>query len=149
MAFVQWSPELDVGDEEMNRQHVRLIDIINRYHDALELHAPRAELLKIFEEVAAFAQSHFRDEEALMEACAFPGLTRHRLIHKQLVARVGELLVKLRDTGDEAVKSDIQYFLKNWLTAHIKGIDSQYRPIVSNRRGAAGRATASPARISP
>lgn len=129
MSFVDWSTELEVGSPAMDQQHKQLIDIINRYHDALARKAPRGELVAVFEEVADFARYHFRDEENLMAQHGFPGLDRHRIIHRQLVDRVTELLLQLR-AGQTGIAEQIQYFLKSWLTAHIKGIDRQYQPFV-------------------
>ena len=132
MSFVDWTQELSVGNHHLDGQHQRLIDIINRYHDALERKAPRAELEKIFKEVAEFAVYHFRDEEAMMERRGFPGLHKHQLIHQQLVARVGDLQRALA-AAEPGVEMQVQYFLKTWLTAHIKGIDHQYMPYMADR----------------
>lgn len=129
MSFVEWSHDLEVGSVEMDAQHQRLVAIINKYHDAVERHAPRPELIAIFSEVAEYAVYHFRDEEALMEQHHFPQLARHRSIHKQLVDRVTEMMASLKH-GKPNVEQDIKYFLKTWLTAHIKGIDRQYSSYV-------------------
>ncbi|MEW6168637.1 MAG: bacteriohemerythrin [Pseudomonadota bacterium] len=129
MSFVTWNSDLAVGHTQMDGQHQALIDIVNRYHDALAAKAPQRKLVAIFEEVADYARYHFRDEEALMERSGYPGLARHRIIHGQLLDRVTELLLRLR-AGEPGIDEQIQFFLKNWLTAHIKGIDRQYRPFV-------------------
>ena len=132
MTFYRWSEDLSVGNHHIDGQHQKLIDIINRYHDALERKAPRAELMRIFQEVADYAIYHFRDEEGLMERQGFPGLAKHRIIHQQLIARVEELQQQLAK-GDAGIESQIKYFLKTWLTAHIKGIDHQYMPYLADR----------------
>lgn len=144
MSFVEWTPELEVGSPEMDAQHRRLIAIINEYHESLSRGASNAELERIFTKVAEFATYHFRDEEALMERHGFPQLARHRLIHRQLVERVGELMAELH-AGREGVSLQIQYFLKNWLTAHIKGVDCQYRTYVSGAARSAPAASAAQA----
>ncbi|MDD3762427.1 MAG: bacteriohemerythrin [Nevskiales bacterium] len=130
MSFVQWSPELDVGDPKMNAQHQRLIDIINRFHDVLQQQAPLPELVAVFTEVVDFAKEHFRDEETLMQAHGYPGLDEHLEIHHRFVARVTELLLQLR-SGQRQVAADALNFLTDWLTDHIKGTDRQYRPYVA------------------
>lgn len=130
MSFVEWSHDLEVGSNEMDAQHQRLVAIINQYHDAVEKKAPRAELITIFGKVAEYAVYHFRDEEALMEQHKFPALARHRAIHRQLVDRVTEMMAALKQ-GKPGIEQEIKYFLKTWLTAHIKGIDRQYTPFVA------------------
>lgn len=129
MSFATWTPEMSVSNTKMDAQHQRLIDIINRYHEALEAQAPHAQLQKIFDEVIAFASQHFRDEEALMERADYPNLSRHRLMHQNLTQRVLEFQKALKDEKPGAER-EIQYFLKSWLTAHILGIDKLYAPFI-------------------
>jgi hemerythrin len=115
----------------VDTQHQKLMDIINRYHDALEAKRPRAELVKIFDEVADYAIYHFRDEEALMERIQFPKMARHKVIHKQLIEQIGKLRAELV-SGVAEIEQQIRFFLKNWLTAHIVGIDTQYTPFLAH-----------------
>jgi hemerythrin-like metal-binding protein len=141
MSFVCWTEDLSVGHRGLDDQHKKLIDLINAYHDALERRAVRAELVRAFQDIADFAVRHFRDEESQMEKAGYPMLQRHKGIHQQLLDRVGQLQKQLTEavTG---VELQIQYFLKNWLTAHIKGIDTQYMPYLSSSaRPAAARQT--------
>lgn len=139
MSFVCWTEELSVGHRGLDDQHKKLIDLINAYHDALERKAPRADLIRAFQAIAEFAIRHFRDEEAQMEKAGYPMLQRHKGIHQQLLDRVGQLQKELAEAV-AGVEQQIQYFLKSWLTAHIKGIDTQYMPYVN---GSARPATAS------
>ncbi len=127
MTFLEWSPDFEVGSPVMDEQHRQLLEIVNRFHDAVARKAPRGEIVAIFEEAADFSRYHFRDEESLMARHGYPALDQHRMQHRHLVDRVTELLLLLRG-GQEGAAEQIQYFLKGWLTAHIKGIDRQYRP---------------------
>lgn len=130
MSFVTWTPEMSVSSATMDQQHQRLIDIINRYHDALEAGASHEQLMTVFKEVIAYAQQHFRDEERLMEQQQYPNLQRHRLIHQNLTQRIGEFVAAM-DKRQAGVEKEIQFFLKSWLTAHIVGIDKQYSPYLA------------------
>jgi hemerythrin len=131
MSYIEWSDKYSVGNDMVDTQHQKLMDIINRYHDALEAKRPRAELVKIFDEVADYAIYHFRDEEALMERIQFPKMARHKVIHKQLIEQIGKLRAELV-SGVVEIEQQIRFFLKNWLTAHIVGIDTQYTPFLTH-----------------
>ncbi|MCK9383493.1 MAG: bacteriohemerythrin [Nevskia sp.] len=131
MSYIEWSDKYSVGNDMVDTQHQKLMDIINRYHDALEEKRPRAELVKIFDEVADYAIYHFRDEEALMERIQFPKMARHKVIHKQLIEQIGKLRAELV-SGVAEIEQQIRFFLKNWLTAHIVGIDTQYTPFLAH-----------------
>lgn len=136
MRFYDWTDDLSVGHHGIDDQHKRIIELINRYHDTLEQRAPRSALVADFKAIAEYAIRHFRDEEAEMERCQYPQRERHRLIHKQLLNRVGTLGQQLVN-GDAGIEAQIQFFLKSWLTAHIKGIDQQYSPYLNGKAHAA------------
>ncbi|MEZ4375196.1 MAG: bacteriohemerythrin [Polyangiaceae bacterium] len=126
MAFVNWEPQTyTVGSVQMDHQHEKLFEIINRYAAAMDRMASRAELTQIFDEVVAFAAYHFQDEEAMMARNNYPELPRHKLIHQALVKQVTDLKQELA-AGEAGVEGKIKFFLKSWLTAHIKGIDTKY-----------------------
>lgn len=136
MSFYDWTDDLSVGHHGIDDQHKQLIDLINRYHDTLARNAARSALVADFKAIAEFAIRHFRDEEAAMTRCRYPQRERHKIIHKQLLDRVGTLgqqLVK----GEAGIEMQIQFFLKSWLTAHIKGIDQQYSPYLGGKAHAA------------
>ncbi|MDR3419331.1 MAG: bacteriohemerythrin [Nevskia sp.] len=124
-----WSAEMDVGDDWMNRQHRWLLAVAGCYTQALCRNAPQRELVEVLEEVADYARDHFREEEALMAACNYPDLASHRRAHQQLLARITILLLELRN-GVFGVEESIRQFLGHSLTAHIKDQDTQYRPYV-------------------
>lgn len=132
MSFYTWTDDLTVGNQALDDQHKLLIDLINRYHDILEQNGARSALLASFRAIAEFAIRHFRDEEAQMARCAYPQIERHKMIHKQLLDRVGTLGQQLA-AGEAGIENQIQFFLKNWLTAHIKGIDQQYTPYMNGK----------------
>lgn len=129
MTPVEWTPDFQVGSRAMDLQHQQLIEIVNRYRNALNREVPRTELVTIFEEVADYARHHFREEESLMIEHAYPGYAAHRQVHCRLIDRVTELLLNLR-AGDPAAARQVQSFLTHWLTAHILDTDVKYKPFV-------------------
>ena len=123
MSYLEWTPDLDVGVGEMNDEHKQLIELMNRFHEVAESNAPRADAVKALEELGEFTVKHFRDEEAVMERIGFPGLDPHRRIHKRLLEQLGEHVEKFKQSGQSG---ELLMFLKVWLKAHIKGIDTKY-----------------------
>jgi len=132
MSFYTWTDDLTVGHHGIDDQHKRIIDLINRYHDTLQAGGARSALSADFKAIADYSVRHFRDEEAEMARCGYPNLERHKLIHKQLLDRVGVLTKELA-AGVAGIETQIQFFLKSWLTAHIKGIDQQYSPYLGGK----------------
>ncbi len=127
---MEWSNDYSVEHEKMDDQHKQLFDIINEYYEAVKNDSSFSSLKKVFDKVLAFTQYHFKEEEELLAKTDYPKLREHQLIHQNLVERVLELR---EDLNNEVPGSPdhVKYFLKNWLTSHIKGIDKQYSPFVN------------------
>jgi hemerythrin len=124
VAQFKWQDRYDLGIDKINDEHHRLLKLMDQLEDAVKSNASSADQLQIMNSLAAFTQQHFSDEESYMESIAFPGLTVHRAIHKQLLDKVAVHLETLRRTGK--VADDLFSFLSMWLSAHICGIDIQY-----------------------
>ncbi|MDZ4349105.1 MAG: bacteriohemerythrin [Xanthomonadaceae bacterium] len=120
-----WTDDFSVHDLRMDDQHRMLFDYINNLCDVMDRDRARPAILDAYQKVLDYTGFHFRDEEALMERVNYPGLSKHRLVHQQLVTRALDFKERIK-TGDAAAPDELKYFLKNWLTAHIKGIDVQY-----------------------
>ncbi|EQC47521.1 bacteriohemerythrin [Bacteriovorax sp. Seq25_V] len=133
MAEFNWDNSLSVGVIEMDNQHKVLIDFINKLVDQIGS-GDNAVILQKFDELSGYVVKHFEEEEALMDKFEFSGVTTHKLIHKQLLERVGEFRDKIVANsldGDELVR-----FLKVWLTSHIKGIDIKYGNEINQKKAA-------------
>lgn len=127
MALMQWDDTLDVGVDEMNREHQQLLDLMNKLHDAHNDGRPGREILSILDRLGQATVKHFQDEEAYMERTNYPKFSQHQLIHKDLLTKFGDHS-KTIHAANGNIESDFFLFLKLWLAAHIKGIDMQYNP---------------------
>ncbi len=128
MAQFEWDDKYSVKHSKMDQQHQKLFEYINTFYEKVDS-GTDADCQKAFLDIVKFTEYHFRDEEAMMDKVNYPDAAKHKIIHKQLVARVTELGNELAE-GKEGVKNQIKVFLKNWLTAHIMGIDMKYSEFV-------------------
>jgi hemerythrin-like metal-binding protein len=124
MAFFEWSAALDIGVDGMNKQHVKLIGIMNRLHDRKAAGAPTAELGTILGELQRYTIEHFAQEEAFMDSVKYPGLKNHKIMHANLLEKLAQHADAFRKTGQ--LGDDVFEFLRFWLSAHIRGIDRKY-----------------------
>lgn len=108
----------------MDSEHKTLIRLMNTTHALHLAHAPVADLTKALQELAAYTQKHFADEEAYMARIEFPELRIHAGVHKQLLERLARFAADFQRTG--TLGDDFFAFLKMWLKAHICGVDAKY-----------------------
>ena len=63
MALLQWSDALSVGVVEIDRQHQKLVTMINDLNDAMRAGKGKDALGKTIAELIAYAATHFKTEE--------------------------------------------------------------------------------------
>lgn len=51
MALIEWTPALEVGLEEMDRQHRQLVKILNELHQAMQAGGRQRDLMRVMDEL--------------------------------------------------------------------------------------------------
>ncbi len=134
-----WDPaKLALNVEEMDAEHRRLIDLMNRLQQVVNRGAPAVDQGKAFAALADFTERHFMHEEAYMTRVGYPGLGVHQGVHRNLMAKLNQHARQFKDSG--AFTNDLFVFLHMWLRAHICGVDTKYAAHV-HAAEAAGDAT--------
>ena len=121
LELVPWNDALAIGVDSVDHQHRYLINLINRVHIALE-RCNTGEVVDALLDMRLYAEVHFQEEEALMEASGFPGLEAHGRQHAGFVERVEVFLDELEDCP-LAITTEAARFLGDWLTQHIQVAD--------------------------
>ena len=97
-----WNQSFNTGLREVDEQHLRLVQLINRVAGKLALDPSlngEDGLGALLEEFRAYAQGHFRYEEALWGRYMGGQLreARHRQLHREFEDRLAELMQEARD----------------------------------------------------
>ena len=141
-AFV-WNQNFVTGLAAVDGQHRHLVDLINRLGQRLgEGGVSRPDMDDLLDELAAYAEHHFREEEQFMvEAALDP---RHREAHFAAHAGFLEEVVLMRagvSDQDLAGARRLLDYLTHWLAFHILGQDqnmaAQLRAIAAGTTPAA------------
>lgn len=133
MALIEWTPALEVGLEEMDRQHRQLVKILNELHQAMQAGGRQRDLMRVMDELIQYTKYHFSTEERLMVEAAYPGLPRHKQTHQALTAKVEEYAAGVLK-GRATISLSILQFLKEWLNRHILGTDREFAEFVRSRK---------------
>ena len=122
MGFIEWSDQFELGIEEVDNQHKRLIQLTNELHTAMSEGNAQEFLGELLHQLALYAVSHFATEERLMRQYSYPESEPHIDAHRMFVEKVGDF-----ENGLTAhrffISIDILNFLKNW----IRGTYSENR----------------------
>lgn len=114
-----------VGVQEIDKQHEKLVSMVNKLNALLKRDISNSDELKsILQELKEYTVYHFKAEEELMEKAAYPEMTKHKETHKKFVEKV--LDYEKRFLKGESVGFELIGVLKTWLTMHILGVDKNY-----------------------
>jgi len=128
MALIEWSENYSVGVASLDEQHKRLVELINRLHQAMLDGQGRSVVHEILDALIDYTKVHFSTEEKLMESHGYPDLEAQRAQHTDLVRQVAEFQEKEK-SGRLTLSMELISFLRDgWLVKHIVASDKRYGP---------------------
>lgn len=127
MSVITWNSSYAIGVAEIDNQHKKIVDLINKLHDAISAGSQDATIKSVYNELVSYTFTHFTYEESLMRKANYNDLADHLDVHKSIIARVKGLQSKYV-SGDVSALNETLEFLKNWLFKHIAGTDKKYVP---------------------
>ena len=129
MALIEWNDSLKLGIEVVDHQHERLIDIINRLHDAT-VHGTGAEVVdEILDELIIYTATHFSMEEKYFAQFAYADAEEHKQEHDALIAKVSDFADELEHAepaARAALVEELMQFMKIWWRYHMMETDSKF-----------------------
>ncbi len=138
-SVVIWGDHLRIGVEAIDEDHKKLISLLNKLAN-LDLADNQIEY--VVKELLLYTVFHFEREEAVMEACGYPGLELQKKQHREMHRKIKELAAKWRKDRDVESEARLQRFLKEWLVDHILHDDMKMASYVGGRSEAIKRALA-------
>jgi hemerythrin len=132
MALIQWDDSLSVNVVEIDRQHKKLVSMINELNDAMSEGKGKDILGKIIHDLIDYTQTHFQTEETYFEQFKYPETDRHKKEHSNFTQKVVEFQDKF-SAGELGLSIRVLRFLCDWLKNHIKGSDKDYGPFFNEK----------------
>lgn len=125
MSTFVWREEYNVGIDLVDRQHRRLAGLLLELDGALrDGHGPGG-AEDVLPDLVAYTQTHFRDEEALMETAGFPELADHRSRHAMIAERVRQYRDRVQQE-DPGAAVELCRYLQGWLVRHVCETDRRF-----------------------
>ena len=132
MAFVEWSDSLSVGNDTIDGQHKKLIELVNKLHQAMASGHGKEIITGVFDEMIAYTEYHFKTEEKAFDKYGYDRIDEHKEQHREFVEKVGDLKKKYAG-GELLITIETLKFLVDWISNHIKKADQLYMPLLKGR----------------
>ena len=130
--MLEWKKSYSVKIRKIDRQHRKVLDIINKLYATQANQLQRSDMQHLFDELREFIQTHFRDEEELMLKHNYPGYAEQKREHDAFIDLVCEYQKNLLKNRQE-VTINLFNSLWDWFAKHIVRLDQQYVPYLRSK----------------
>lgn len=133
-VHVTWNESFSVGNDMLDRQHQKLLDLCNALADCASLNPEVAHLRfhDILHQLTQYAREHFRVEENLLQQYHYPDLAHQQADHAAYEEKMVDWAFAA--TMDVLDTVDAQRFLALWWRDHILVSDMQYKALMESKR---------------
>lgn len=116
-----WDDNFNTGLEQIDRQHRKLVDLLNALASNIAFAPSEAELGVIFDQLAAYTVYHFDSEEVIWgrHLAGDDAEAGHRRSHQAFREKVAELRSALASHSHPHLAEQALDFLARWLASHI------------------------------
>ena len=122
MGIIKWDSKYEVNVRKIDRQHRKIVDILNRLYDLQETASDRRKMEKIFDDLRAYIATHFRTEEEYLKKISCAGLDLQK---KEHAAFIDMVCAYQKDYFKERPLPLINLFnyVWDWFANHILNVD--------------------------
>lgn len=132
MSLIIWNNALSVNIRNIDLQHQRLVDMINKLHESMKKRESNSVLSAILNDMVAYTLVHFKSEEDLFEKYGYPAWLEHKREHEQFIKKVEEFVSEFK-SGNKILSIEVLNFLTGWLSQHIKIQDKAYTNFLNDK----------------
>ena len=128
--FLKWQPGFNLGIPEVDKQHKKIIELINDLNQAFIKDNTSKKIGNILDEMSSYATEHFKTEEDLFKKTNFPLSKEHIAQHAYFVNKVEDF--KRNFSDGQSITFRLMKFLRSWWTNHILDSDREYVEIIKS-----------------
>lgn len=128
--FIAWKHEYSVGVKKLDKQHMKIINILNDIHNYRKEKAGPLDLENILNDLLLYTRTHFADEEGLLRLVGYPKFTEHQEVHYGMAQKTQAICEAGLDDRDD-LSLELLTFLRNWWVDHLENEDRRYVPYLA------------------
>lgn len=126
MKKIEWNDSYSVGDDELDKQHERLIAIINELIGKVDSECQQENFMQELLDMVTYSEDHFTFEEMKLSSVDYPDIESQIKDHRQYRSEVARIIEsETKDFGQ------IMRFIIEWWMEHILVEDMKYKSYFS------------------
>jgi len=128
MNKITWKNGYSIGHEEIDSQHKKIVELINKLDES---DSPEI-TTDIISKVNGYVRHHLDYEEKLLESLGYSEFKQHKELHIHYSKEISNLTVKATFLDDFA-PAELLEFLKQWWDNHILVEDMKYKDFLHSK----------------
>ena len=124
MAIIKWQEKYEVKVKKIDRQHRKIVDILNRLYDMQEIAADPKKMEKIFDDLRAYIGTHFKTEEAYLKEIGCTEFDHQKEEHNDFIDTVCSFQKEFFQEKPLAL-INLFNFVWDWFAKHILTVDKK------------------------
>ncbi|MGJ5814681.1 bacteriohemerythrin [Paludibaculum fermentans] len=124
-VWFPWKEAYSVQVPEIDAQHKRLVEIINRLQDAMLQGKGKTVINSVLVDLEEYTKYHFKFEEELLVRHSYPKILTQEAQHRGFEAKLNKFHQEYT-SGSLTMSVTVMDFLRDWLTQHIMQEDRAY-----------------------
>ncbi len=129
---IVWSDDFLIGIEELDYEHRRLVDDINKLHQQLLENDDADRVSGTLGSIHARMQAHFALEEHVMQAHEYPHYREHKEEHDRLLDDYTEHMSRFAADPASEDSRALEATLRQWTIEHILGSDKKMSQMITD-----------------
>ena len=117
-----WKSEYNIGNLKIDQEHQKLFSIARKTLSVVKLNNDEQEIGKIKElitELFTYVGTHFSNEQKYMKEVKYPELEYHKLLHKNILDMLTDLISKLNSMNLKEIEQSLYNFIEEYFIKHI------------------------------
>ncbi len=86
MAFLNWEAKYEFGIPEMDKQHKKWLEILNKFYDQVSSGDIKKNMGTMVDEALQYTKFHFSEEEKFMAKMNFGNIKEQQKMHKEIIS---------------------------------------------------------------
>ncbi|SRR3989339_387611 len=128
MDLIRWKKEYSVGVTKLDKQHKKILKIVNQNIGRQFSTQNEREVEEILEDLQSYIKEHFKTEEEYMLKHQYSGYEEQRKEHNQFIDRLFEAQKEYLKYG-RVTSINIFNFVWDWFSHHILILDKMLSKI--------------------
>ena len=124
MGIIQWDSKYEVNVRKIDRQHRKIVAILNKLYDMQEITTDPREIQKIFDDLRAYIASHFKTEEAYLKDIECVDYDLQKEEHNAFIDKVCTYQKEFFKEKPMAL-INLFNFVWDWFAHHILTVDKK------------------------